>query len=384
MCKFWRFAWIAVLLGLLPGYAGAHSLGWSYVFLSVTESTLEGRLELDRLQLDKLYVADSDGDGTVSDAESSAYQRFVEAYAQERFEISIGGAEVPYRFVRHDLLTTKETSYQQVFFEASVTGTVPRYIDVSFTPFTELDDTHRGGLVLENSTFQGIVDNERVISAVYADGRSTATIDLHGDSWLKQVWNFVIEGIWHIWIGFDHVLFLVTLLLTAVLVHGPGGWQPVPTFRQALINLVTVVTLFTIAHSITLGLAMKAWVFLPARLVESVIALSVLLVALNILKPVVRKKIWIVVFVFGLFHGLGFASVLVDLVITTESKLASLIGFNVGVEIGQLAIVAVVFPILYWLRDKTFYLRFALPVVAVCIALLSSVWLVTRAFDITI
>ena len=368
----------------MPGYADAHELGWSYVFLSVTESTLEGRLELDTIQLDKLFVADSDGDGAVSDAETAAYRQAVEAYARDRFEISIAGEVAPSRFLRHELLETKLTSYQQVYFEASVSGNLPRYIDVRYTPFIELDENHRGGLVLENNTIQGIVDNEQVLSAVFAEGRTSATVDLYGDPWLVQVWNFVIEGIWHIWIGFDHVLFLVTLLLTAVLVHGPGGWQPVPTFRDALLNLVTVVTLFTIAHSITLGLAMKLWVFPSARLVESVIALSVLLVALNILKPVVRKRIWIVVFVFGLFHGLGFASVLVDLVITQESKIASLIGFNVGVEIGQLAIVAVVFPILYWLRDKTLYLRFALPGISICIAMIGALWFVTRAFDIPI
>lgn len=276
------------------------------------------------------------------------------------------------------------TSYQQIYFETSVSGQVPRYLDVRFSPFIELDENHRGGLVLENNTIQGIVDNEQVISALFAEGRSTATVDLYGDPWLVQVWNFVLEGIWHIWIGFDHVLFLVTLLLTAVLVHGPAGWQPVSTFRHALLNLVKVVTLFTIAHSITLGLAMKAWVFLPPRIVESVIALSVLLVALNILKPVVTKAIWVVVFVFGLFHGLGFASVLVELVITQESKIASLIGFNVGVEIGQLAIVAVVFPLLYWLRDKRVYLRIALPGLSLCIAMIGALWFVTRAFDVTI
>ena len=117
--------------------------------------------------------------------------------------------------------------------------------------------------MLENSSFQGIVDNERVLSAVYAEGRTTAEIDLYGDPWLKQVLNFVIEGIWHIWIGFDHVLFLVTLLLTATLVYTAEGWQPVATFKSALLKLLTIVTPFLPPR---IGTSCAKWK--PAKLVS--------------------------------------------------------------------------------------------------------------------
>ena len=382
--KSWRCAWIAVLLGLLPGQAGAHEMDWSYIFLSVTETSLAGRLELDTNQLDRLYVADADGDGSVSDSETAAYQLAIENYASSQFQMAVSDQEIPIRFIRHDQLVTPLTSHHQIYFEASVPAEVPQYIDVRYTPFLELDESHRGGLVIENSTFEGIVDKEAVIAAVFAEGRNTATVNLHGDPWLVQVLRFVLEGVWHIWIGLDHVLFLVTLLLTSVLIRRADAWEPVSTFKHALINLVAVVTLFTIAHSITLALAMKEWITLTPRVVESVIALSVLLIALNILKPVVKRGIWVVVFVFGLFHGLGFASVLLELVVTRESKFAALIGFNIGVEIGQLAIVAVVFPILFWLRDQRLYLRFGLPAASLCIAAIGATWFVTRAFDIPV
>jgi hypothetical protein len=111
-------------------------------------------------------------------------------------------------------------------------------------------------------------------------------------------------------------------------------WEPEPDYRKALFNLFAIVTLFTIAHSITLALAIKGWVTLSSRFVESIIALSVLIVALNNIRPVISHQIRWLVFIFGLFHGLGFASVLIDLLVSRQSKLTALIGFNIGVEIG--------------------------------------------------
>ena len=149
-----------------------------------------------------------------------------------------------------------------------------------------------------------------------------------------------MEGTFHIWIGFDHVLFLLSLLLPAVLVHESRRWTGVGSFRAALTEVLWVVTAFTVAHSITLPIAALQIVGLPSRLVESAIAASVVLAAANNLVPVVERRRWLVAFGFGLIHGFGFASVLTELGSPEEALVLSLLGFNVGVEIGQLVIVA--------------------------------------------
>ena len=146
--------------------------------------------------------------------------------------------------------------------------------------------------------------------------------------------------------------------------------------------MLKVVTAFTLAHSITLSLAALQIVSLPSRLVESVIAASVVIAALNNLRGTISKRRWIMAFAFGLIHGFGFASVLADLGLPQGALVLALIGFNAGVEIGQLCIVAVFLPIAFWLRATRFYRVGVLTGGSLVVALLASWWLVQRIFDL--
>jgi len=139
-----------------------------------------------------------------------------------------------------------------------------------------------------------------------------------------------------------------------------------------------------VAHSITLSLAALGVVSLPSRLVESAIAASVVLAALNNVRPVVYGGRWVLAFAFGLIHGFGFASVLTDLGLPQGSLLLALVAFNVGVEVGQLAIVAVFLPIAYALRDTRFYRHAILTGGSVLVAVLAALWLVERAFNVAL
>ena len=161
-------------------------------------------------------------------------------------------------------------------------------------------------------------------------------------------------------------------------------WQPAEDFRASFIDVVKVVTAFTLAHSITLSLAALGVVSLPSRWVESAIALSVVLAALNNLWPVVYGKRWVIAFAFGLIHGFGFASVLSDLGLPRESLLVALVAFNLGVELGQLVIVGIFLPIAYQLRATALYQRALVVCGSGAIALIASLWLTQRAFDLSI
>jgi hypothetical protein len=161
-------------------------------------------------------------------------------------------------------------------------------------------------------------------------------------------------------------------------------WQPVDGFRAALWDVFRIVTSFTVAHSITLSLAALHVLSLPSRLVESAIALSVVVAALNNLRPLVQGRRWVVAFGFGLIHGFGFASVLAELGLPNDALRIALVGFNIGVEAGQLAIVALFLPLAYSLRRSTFYRRAVMAGGSVLIAGVAGIWLVERAFGLSL
>jgi len=165
-----------------------------------------------------------------------------------------------------------------------------------------------------------------------------------------------------------------------LLVRSPDQAQ---TFRAAFIDVLKVVTAFTLAHSITLTLASLQVLSLPSRWVESAIALSVVVAALNNIFPIFRGHRPLAAFAFGLIHGFGFASVLADLGLPQGSLALSLAGFNVGVELGQLAIVAVFLPLAF-LSRKTWFYRQVMTTGSALIALVAAVWLVERVFDLKV
>jgi len=159
------------------------------------------------------------------------------------------------------------------------------------------------------------------------------------------------------------------------------GWKPVEKFRPAFIYILKIITFFTIAHTITLSLAALNIIVLPSRLVESIIALSIGLAAYHNIKPIFKGKDWLIAFVFGLFHGFGFASVMGELGFKGEFLTLTLLGFNIGVEIGQVLIIALIFPFLYFLRKKKLYPKLLVYLSALLI-IVSLYWLFERAFDI--
>jgi hypothetical protein len=158
---------------------------------------------------------------------------------------------------------------------------------------------------------------------------------------VDAVGSFVWLGVEHVLTGWDHLLFLLVLMLRG------GGW----------LSLAKIVTAFTVAHSITLALAVLDVMALPDRLVEAVIALSIAAVsAENLLRPAISRR-WVVSFAFGLVHGFGFSSALRDIGLPTPGLALSLLGFNVGVELGQALVVAVALPALALLRSTRWETR---------------------------
>jgi hypothetical protein len=194
--------------------------------------------------------------------------------------------------------------------------------------------------------------------------------------------SFGHHGVDHILSGWDHLLFLLSLLLPSVLNQSRSGVTGVPRLLPAFYNVVRVVTAFTLAHCITLSLAVLERVSYPSVWVESAIAGSIIFAAVNNIRPWVTHRLWLVAFGFGLIHGFGFAGFLKDFGLPKEAVFQSLLGFNLGVEAGQIGIVALFFPVAFAARHTRFYQRIIFFWGSILIAAIAAVWLVERMFNL--
>lgn len=213
------------------------------------------------------------------------------------------------------------------------------------------------------------------INRISSIDHSEISVDLRGSAAHQGFIEFLRQGIWHIWIGLDHILFLVLLMLS---VENSLTGQNRCVHRQRWIRVMKTVTAFTLAHSLTLVVAAIGWLVIPSAWVESIIALSVILAGLNVLFQWIKEHLWWFAFIFGLIHGFGFASVLLDLGLDSQQLIQNILAFNIGVEVGQLVIVALVVPVLavLGLLNKTG--RYIKHMTASGVILLASVWFIQR------
>jgi hypothetical protein len=371
-------SWLAGLLWLLlAGAADAHKPSDSYLTLHIgptaasqgvgglasvgdaAQFTLDGHWDIALRDLDFALGLDADGDGRLTWEEVRSRHAGIAAYALPRLGLAPG---CRLNVVGHQIDRHSDGAYAVLLLRGDCRPGAAFAID--YRLFADLDAQHRG--------LASITSNRQTRSAVLGGDHTRFTVDGAGDggSMWRQASDYLRHGIWHIWTGYDHILFLLSLLLPTVLAT---GW------RTASADVLRIVTAFTLAHSITLSLAALQMVSLPSRLIESAIAASVAIAALNNIRPLVQGKRWLAAFVFGLLHGFGFAGVLGDLGLPQGASAAALVAFNIGVELGQLAIVAAFVPLAYAMRRTWLYQRLLVKGGSLCIAMLAMVWLVERA-----
>jgi hypothetical protein len=366
-----RVLLICALLFQVPG-AHAHKPSDSYLTLSVNGGTITGQWDIALRDLDFAIGLDANGDAAITWGEVRAKHAEIAAYAMPRLRLSTNGNPCPANVIEHLIDDHTDGAYAVLRFRANC-GKAFDALQVGYALFFDIDPQHKGLLRL---AYQGLSR-----TAVFSPEQSTQQFVLDKPGRLAQFIDYFREGVWHIWIGFDHILFLLALLLPAVNYRSRNAWLPVDAFKPAFLNVLKIVTAFTLAHSITLSLATLGVVNLPSRWVESTIAASVVLAALNNVFPIFRERRWAMAFAFGLIHGFGFASVLSDLGLPQDTLALALVGFNIGVEAGQLAIVAVFLPIAYLLRGTLVYRRAVLIAGSLLIAAVAGVWLIERVFD---
>ena len=338
-----------IFVGAAVALLGAHPANVAYGRVSITDAAVDIALSLNLFELDLVLSLDRDLDGRVDAVELEARRADIVTYLREKVVVSASGRVLPATVLA---LGPGRSNDGRAVVEATLrfSGTAPlRDVVVRCDPLTELGADH--------STL-ALIDSGRVVRQfVFRAG-----VTYRGaPGFVATALEFLQLGIVHIFIGYDHIAFLVALLLTGA----------------SLLAVVKIVTAFTAAHSLTLSLAALDVVTLPPVVVEAGIALSIVYVAAANLFTTGREGRWLVSFLFGLVHGFGFAAVLKDLGLPPSALLTSLVTFNLGVEIAQVAIVAAALPILYGLKHT----RLQVPLMRAASAIILSlglVWLYQR------
>ncbi len=382
----------------------AHAPNQSYIFLRIYDHGVGGHFEINSDDLSRVLGIKLQRELTVEDIEP--YLAEIHRYYQQHVQFSSAAGSHAIAFEDSEILSIDLGDFVRLYFSLQNMEESPQGLDIDYSVLFDIDRTHLGLQVIEYHWEAGIHNNEANVSLIFSPDQTSQHLDLSGSSVMNGFTAMVKSGTHHIYIGLDHILFLLALLLPAVVrrdtgdgleIPGSGtsnnffpgflkpyasAWQPVDGFKTAFIYVIKIVTFFTIAHTITLSLAALEIIKLPSALVESVIALSIALAAFHNIYPLLSHgKEWIIAFVFGLFHGFGFASVLGDIGLSGDYMVLSLLGFNLGVEVGQIMIVCIIFPVLFLMR-KTIVYRPVLVYGSMFLILVALSWFFDRSLGV--
>lgn len=358
-----------LLLVLLSAPAFAHKGSDAYWTLRAGGSALSGRLDVALKDLDVLLGLDADGDGQLTWGELRAKEAPLRAALWGALAVTQHAAPCPLELGTFSVIRHSDGMYLAVPTRARCAEPIGE-LEVTYALLFDVDAQHRGLLSVSGEGGGNWL--------AFTGHRRTQPVAFTSISAGEQTGLAFFQGVHHISIGWDHLCFLFALLLPSVLRRAGQDWVPRPAFQQTLLDVTKVVTAFTVAHSLTLGLAAFGVVTPNAKWVEVAIALSVALAALNNLVPFVPDTRWSLAFSLGLMHGFGFVSAIRDLGAAGPSLWLSVFGFNLGVEAGQLGIVACFVPLAWLLRARPLYRAVLLPLGSAVILGVALLWTAQR------
>lgn len=371
--------------GFFTPEAIAHFKAQSYLYFQIGENTITARAEVPVPELNTvLDLGFEDEDPRVELADLESHIEQIKAYVNETLAIECAPQSCEPIFQNYALGNTPVAQFVLLNYSVEGFDERPDELQVTYDAILSNIPGHTNMVLIEENWETGTFSNEASPLHVYNQAGLSQAVDLTSGNLLRGSLAIAKLGVKHILKGIDHVLFLIALLLLSVVRREDGRWQPVNNFSTAFIRVVKIATAFTIAHSITLGLAALQVFSLPSRLVESIIAVSIGITVVEIFYPIFKNRVWLIIFIFGLFHGFGFAGVLGDLGVTNRYTLLSLFSFNAGVEVGQLVIITIFFPVLYLIRKHRLYPSFILRGGGVVLGVMSALWFIERAFNVTL
>ena len=372
----WRRAVALLLLLVVAGSAWAHKASDSYLQIDGTAAGLTVRWDIALRDLDAAVDLDTDEDGKLTWAEVKAGWPRIEAYSTAR--LSIDGC--PLHPTGRALERRNDGAYAVMFLKSDCVLTASPA--VTYSLFREVDPTHRGIAKIRLAGRPDVLALLDPSKGPATAGQGGAASD--GKNARTEPGGFLRDGIRHILTGYDHVLFLLCLLLPSVMRRTPEGWRPVDRLSQAVLPVIGIVSAFTVAHSITLGLAALKVISLPPSFIEPAIAVTIVLAAIDNVWPVFPVRRVVVTFFFGLIHGFGFAGVLSELDLPTGQFALALLQFNVGLELGQLLIVCCVTALLFLLRDTSRYAALVIRGGSYAAMVVGVLWFIERTANVSL
>lgn len=339
----------ALAAGTALGWAAparAHTFDVASAEFRIEASEVRARVEVNLFELDLQLSLDRDANARVDDAEIAAGREKIGGYLAKH--VVVRGADTPAAPMRVlDLRKVRDAGGRERL-RATLAFAIPGAsgIEIRCDPLAELGPNHRtvATILLDGRRVEFLFEEGAVFRAREARAAETFT-------------RFFRAGTGHILEGYDHLLFLFGLLLAI----------------DGLFAAIKVATAFTLSHSVTLGLAALDLLSPPTRWVEAAIAASIAYVAIENLAGASTKRRWLLALLFGLVHGFGFASALRASGLERQGLLVSLLSFNLGVETGQIAVIAAVLPLLALIRGRPWYQR-AAQLASAAILLQALVW----------
>ncbi|MGC2201882.1 MAG: HupE/UreJ family protein [Stellaceae bacterium] len=368
-----RIIIFCVTLSVNLSAASAHLASDSYLRLDIdADGRVTGQWDIALRDLDVAVGLDTNMDGDITWGELRSKRRAVEGYAFSRLNIAEAAGSC--RLRPDELMVDYHAgnAYAVIPFAADCPA-FSGQLTLRYRLLFELDPTHRGLLTLAG---RGITKTD-----ILTPDHATVTVDLAPRALTGEIARFFLFGFDHILLGYDHLLFVGVLLVMASLRRaGRSGWVPIDGLGQVMLETVKILTGFTIAHAITLSLAVLGVIHVPSRLIEPAVALTIMLAAADNLFPILPPLRWHVAFLFGLIHGLAFAGVLGPMQLPPLRLALALGCFNLGVEAGQICLALLLVPIAFLLRRELLYRRLVVPAVSSSALALAGVWLMDRLF----
>jgi hypothetical protein len=364
---------IAFFLALItlaaPAITQAHATSTSYLVADDTsQSNVHLTWDIPVADVHWAINLDANGDAAITWHEVEARRDDIAALATSHLNISRAGQ--PCTPTIKDILLTEHAGEPHLSLAFQAACAKAGALSVSATLFFEKDATQR--TLVEITTPAGQFTS--ILSPTDPNWQEPTAPSL-----LTTFVTFTTQGLWHVWIGYDHLAFLLLLLLPGVLRSTGTDWRGTNNFRDTARDLLRIISAFTLAHSVTLALAATGTVHVPVRPVEIAIALSIVIAGLLNLFPAAARARLALAFGFGLIHGFGFANALAELGTHGARLVPTLAGFNVGVELAQISLVLLVLPFLLRARNSMFYAWRFMPVTSIGAAMAGAAWLAARA-----
>ncbi|PCJ39080.1 MAG: hypothetical protein COA99_10800 [Moraxellaceae bacterium] len=365
----------------------AHEMGeGAHVQVTAEDNKLSLQIEITLQELIAVFDIDTNNDGKVTEHEHADIDidiDLVAEYVSKKLRMEVDKQYCDLSISAYEIVVHPSGD----FIRYPITHTcdnVGSHLLVNYQLFFDQNPYHQGTLTVKQGQQSSLF--------YFWEDQREQTLDLNRDVSSSVLLKGVQWGAHHILIGLDHLLFLLCLILPSVLtlkrpasVSRTYDWSGATSLREVLFDVIKVVTAFTVAHTVTLTMSMMEWGWRPAgAVVEVAIAASIMLVALNNIVPIIYRSRWIVTLLLGLVHGYGFANGLMAYDLSTQDLAWTLLSFNLGVEFGQLLLIGVAVPVLYCLRNSSFYVKGVLKIGSSIIFLIAFVWLLERVSGISI